>query len=299
MEEVFEKVENILRNYPPEFSKNYYDNKKTVKIKEEKQVIKNNCGYYDNDKNEIRYSKFEALPHELFHMAFRCKDNLGKEIIKDSGLYYGNGVSFIKYVDDKPQYYQLALTEGFAEYLSRKCCNFKGQIFNYYFTNLLISIYGEDILKYPLTNDSYGLIHDSRFSDIIEYGSQLDKLYDAKQTIDLLDMTKDFFRDIKDKKDILELISIFQKTQSNYISSIINLFECIIKEYTNYPKNLSKKQFIKMLEEFLENPDYSNAFAFDDVFFGLDSEYVSLKNELNLIINKFKKKSRRLFFNLR
>jgi len=284
MEEVFEKVENILRNYPSEFSKNYFDNKKTVKIKEEKQVIKNNCGYYDNDKNEIGYSNFETLPHELFHMAFRCKDNLGNKIAEDIELYYGNGVSFIGYINDEPQYYHLALTEGFAEYLSRKCSIFKGHAFNYYFTNLLIFIYGEDILKYPFTNDPHGLIMDDRFFDIIEYSKQLEALYDATKAYNILDMTKDFFSDIKDKE---QLIFIYQRTKSNYTSSIINLFKCIINEYINYPKNLNKEQFIAMLEDFLENPDYDNAFAFDD-------EY-NVKDELISLINEFKKKQEDYF----
>jgi len=92
MEEVFEKVENILRNYPSEFSKNYFDNKKTVKIKEEKQVIKNNCGYYDNDKNEIGYSNFETLPHELFHMAFRDKTKINKKIMPNGDMIINQGI---------------------------------------------------------------------------------------------------------------------------------------------------------------------------------------------------------------
>lgn len=284
-EKYYKKVENILENFPLEYRKNYIDNKKTVIIKHKKEIWKSIGGSYDNDTNTITIYKEKSYPHELFHMAFRDSKKVGKKIWEDYEIYYENGISYSKYENNTKVCYNQGLTEGFAEYLSRKCCENKGQNFNYFFTDLLISIYGEDILKYPLQNDPKGLFLDDRFVDMFEFSKNLDRLDEAIDIIQLLANCKETFEKIfkvNDKKDIQEFRGILKRTKQKFKSSPILLFKSIINEYKHClnPK-INKENFTNKLEAFLSESEYSVAFTFDN-------DKYSVKEEITKIINKFK-----------
>ena len=161
IEEAYKLVEDVLKDFPKEYRKNYEDNKQDVIIKKENTVINKHFGKYNHDENIITIYNEESLPYELFHMAFRDRNRLNQELFNDD-FVYDNGVIYYDVL--KEQTNGAGLNEGFAEYLSRKCCSLKGHNLEYYFVNLLIQIYGEDILKYPLNNDSFKFYIDNRFS---------------------------------------------------------------------------------------------------------------------------------------
>ena len=132
------EVEKVLEKYPIEYRKNYYINKDSVTVIEKQMELAG--GTYDNEENIIEYSNTDALIHELFHMAFRDKDKVNKKVFEDEEIYYSNGVSFK--VNKEMTKKGHGITEGFCEYLCQKIKN-KKSTFNYYFVDLLISIYSE------------------------------------------------------------------------------------------------------------------------------------------------------------
>jgi len=109
-EKYFEIVESVLKNFPSEYSKNYYANKANITITVEEPINKMIGGYYIHDINYIIIYNQECLPHELFHMSFRDKNKIDKKIWDDVDLYYENGVSY-RY---KNKVCHKCLTEGFA-----------------------------------------------------------------------------------------------------------------------------------------------------------------------------------------
>lgn len=286
MEQVyFKKVEEVLQNFPSEWSKNYYANKKNLKINYEEAFSKNFSGSYDHDTNMITIFSKDALPHELFHMAFRDEEKISKKIIENSDFYYANGVSFFRYQNDEKIFYNKGLTEGMTEYLSRKCSFEEGHSFEYFFTNLLISIYGEEVLKYSFQNDPIGLLIDERFSDIFYFLKQLDLLAFCVDEIIFVSNFKSTLENVlktgKEKvaQQIMEMIDTNRK---NYKTSIVSLFESIIEEYIHCQSPMiDKDSLIQKLEEFFKEPSYLTAFSFDD------SEY-SVKEEVTRIIQEFK-----------
>ena len=73
----------------------------------------------------------KATPHELFHMAFTNKKKLNRELYAKSDMYHESGIAF----KSKNIIMYKGITEGFAEYLSRKCTDSKAKDFDYYFAN--------------------------------------------------------------------------------------------------------------------------------------------------------------------
>lgn len=285
----YKMVEGVLKEFPVECRRNYIMNKENVTIKKKRKPCwKNITGTYNNEKNEITIYQSSSLPHELFHMAFRDKEKVGKKLWEDKDMYYDNGVSYATYKNGMKLLHHQGLTEGFAEYLSRKCCDCRGQDINYFFVDLLISIYGEDILKYPLQNDPKGLLLDERFFDIFEFSRNLDGINDAEDIIQMIATRKETFEEIltsNNKEDILKFREIFIRTEQKFKFSHISLFKSIINEYEYCPNPMiNRKDFTNKLETFLNDPAYKIAFGFDD-------NKCSVREKVTEIINEFKGKN--------
>lgn len=117
IEESYKKVEEVLNSFPEECRKNYYENKKTLKIEKMEIDVPNINGNYDHEQNVIELKKDGALPHELFHMSFRDKDKVDKKLFDDSEFIYSNGIAYKYMIDDKLHFTGKGLVEGFVEYL--------------------------------------------------------------------------------------------------------------------------------------------------------------------------------------
>ena len=255
--EHFEKVEKVLETFPIECRKNYYKNKKSLKIRKNSSIVA--YGDYDHEKNKINLCDERALSHELFHMAFRDKRKIKKRLCRGGSLVYSNGIAYKDIKTNKLG--GVGLTEGFTEYLSRKCSNFKGQHFLYFFTDLLISIYGEDIIEYPLKNDILGFIDDKRFFEIIKISSNMDELLEYLRIIKHLNINNENLNIIFErctKEEMIELSKKLLELKSSFRNTILELFNQIIEEYNNCdnPKIL-KKDLVNKLNEFVTSTDYN------------------------------------------
>lgn len=228
----FEKVESILSSFSKECQKNYYENKKTLKIKYGNQINTSLKGNYNPQENIMTIYDIESIPHELFHMAFTNRDKLNRELYAKSDMYHENGLAF-KY--GNVQMYK-GITEGFAEYLARKCTDSKSKDFDYYFANLLISIYGEEIINFAFKNDPMGFYNYEFFYTPFEYISNLDYLDESITSILFVASGKNLIKEVFNsnneayKKDWAEFMKL---TKDTFHKSIINLFKSIIDEYKN------------------------------------------------------------------
>jgi len=283
-EDVFEKVEKVLDSFPIECRQNYYNNKKKLKINRKLDISSTVYGEYNHDKNIITLYRDSALSHELFHMAFRDKKKLRKKLYRGSVLYISNGIS-VQNIKTKGMG-GVGLTEGFAEYLARKCCNTKGHQYLYLFTDLLISIYGEDILYYPLKNDMIGFILDKRFLSVSKLSSSMDDLLYYSDVIKYVSrnsevIEKTFETNTKEKN--IEIGKALDTLKKSFGKTIIELFNKIIDEYNNCvnPK-ISKDDFINKILDSINSNDYC-------AFFILDYEDGTIKEEIEKIIESFKK----------
>lgn len=284
IDKYYKIIENILESYPSRYSINYYKNKKTLKLEQEEEIVNGMIGGYNPELNKINYSKDYALPHELFHMSFTNRKKLKKEIYKDSNLYCSDGVSFFKYINSKKHIFCKGINEGFVQYLAEKCIKTNGRILEHFFADLLISIYGEDIILYALDNDPLGFITDKRFLNIYDIIINLDNLCDARESIVIMVNFKRIFLEKHNLDEMDKEISTLKNSvNTKYKNSIINLFKCIIKEFNNCinPKIIKEDLICKMTEIF-NNPKYSIAFFLDD-------KKCSVKEEVSSIINEFEK----------
>lgn len=282
IERIYELVENVLNEFPEECKKNYEENKKDVIIKREDIITKNLFGSYSHKKNIITLYNDESLAHELFHMAFRDRNKLNVELFYDTNLIYDNGVSYYNRLLEHIN--GMALTEGFAEYLSRKCCSLKGKNNEYYFVNLLIKIYGEEIIKYPLTNDSLNFYQDDRFNNIHDIRIALDSLLENERGIILCNhFYEELIDNLKNNKHVKETYNAMKNITKCYVESIKKLFELMILEYTNClnPK-ISLDDFIELLNDFLINNDYQVVFEVAKI------DNYPLRENIEEIIKKFK-----------
>ena len=266
MDIYFEKVESILSKFPISWQKNYYQNKRSLIIEYKKREIRTTSGCYDHQKNIITiYDKNnDASVHELFHMSFRDEKKVNCEI--NNGMFYGNGVALVNTIGEKQCLY--GLTEGFAEYLSRLThTTAKGHPLEYFFTDLLISIYGEEILEYPFNNDPLGLMKDTRFYHLSRFTKGLDKLFDCEKGFTLISYLKeDIEHTLQENwEDGRQIIEFIEHNMKNYHQSIVDLFDSVIEEYLiNSQNNMKKDLFVQKLSSFLTNSDYKIAFSFDD-----------------------------------
>ena len=254
-----ELVEKILNNYPSECRKNYYENKDTLIIieDEEEPTIKTIGGTYDEVDNIIKIYNSDSIFHELFHMCFRNKNNIDKKIFENKNIYFSNGVSYKIEKEDKTTYCGKGINEGFAEYLNRKINSSRGRAFEYFIVDLLISIYGEDILKYPLTNDINGFYSDERFFDIIRLRLALDQYYYCLEYFKLVKYLIVPITDnlkAEEKKDIMKN---FDNNITKLYISIIDSIEAIIDEYKNCKNPLIEIEILKYkINNFLLNKDH-------------------------------------------
>ena len=262
----FELVEKVLDLYPEEWSRNYYQNKQTLIIKDktnEECIIKSINGQYDEDDNVIEIFDHKSISHELFHTSFRDEEKTNKKLDKLEDLLISNGVAYKKITEERICYSGRALTEGFVEYLNRKITNSKSHSFEYFIVDLLISIYGEEILKYPLTNDPYGFYTDTRFYNIIQLRLALDQYYYCVKFIwNVNYLIEPIFEQLtqQEQQDIwLEI----DKNITNFYNSVIGSIEAIINEYKNCAKPLiTKNDLINKLKKFIIDPDYKVNFEF-------------------------------------
>lgn len=288
IKESYEIVENALSKFPVEYSKNYYDNKKDIIIHYKKEDDQLGILYSYKD-NEISVYKEEDLIKALFYMAFRNRENISKKVLLDIGLdvdiLCDNGVAYRKGNNIRNK----GLTQGFADYLTNICTNKQPSTINGYFVDLLISIYGEDILMYPLLNDPLGFYLDVRFTDIIKFCDQLDIYNDCKMNMLIVSNYRDEYIEIlnNEKRSTIEkMYALFEKTINEYRTSIVCLFECIINEYKNYGSvNIDVNTFIGKLEEFISNPSFL-------VAFGYDNEEYSVKEHITQLIASFKEEKK-------
>lgn len=256
-------VEKLLESYPVRWRRNYYNNKKTLKINkidELDSLLGIVCGKYDEEKNLITLYNDKAIIHELFHSCFRDAEKLNKQV-DDFEYYYSNGIA-MKNKNNNIKY-GLALTEGFVEYLSRKISSFKGYVFEYFIVDLLISIYGEEILKYPFTNDVIGFYEDERFYKIVDLLLNLDLYQTYYRTIKEYIEYSEIIIEKKDKKTdkgiklVKEIMDEINKMIKELYNSIIKCINLIIKEYKNCKcPMIEKEDFVLKLRQYLVNPDY-------------------------------------------
>lgn len=289
MDTYFEKVEKVLSKFPLDCRKNYDENKQTLKINLSKPIMNKLYGTYDHEENIIDLYLEDALPHELFHMAFRDGNKVGLKIWEDEDMVYENGVSFSFMCNGSKVIYGRGITEGFAEWLARLCTDYKGKSFQYYFMDLLISIYGEDIIEYALRNDTVGFYGDERFHDIHKFSRELDELENYTKGISLISEFRDIYNgifengSIEDKQRCAKLIT---EVRFGIKNSLVELFKLILLEYEycDSPK-ISFNEFYNKLEVFLINSDYSFIFYLDDKCF-------SVKKEIEDMIKIFYRKNK-------
>lgn len=285
IEEYYRRVEEVLSSFPEECKKNYYDNKKTVGIEKMEVDVPNITGDYDHEDNVIEFKKEEAIPHELFHMSFRDKDKVGKKMFPDNEFIYSNGIAYKYMIEDELQITGKGLVEGFAEYLSRKCCPYIGHQYLYFFTDLLISIHGEDIVNYPLKNDVKGFYEDSRFFDIFEVVRALDEVETQVGILKRIVNDRKIiekYMEVATHEEKLSLSRAIVNSRVGFQKSIVAAYKVIIDEFENsLNPQISKEDFIIKLNEFLKNPDYNLIFMFDKYGF-------SLSDKIKSIIENFK-----------
>lgn len=277
-------VKKILLSFPERCRINFNENLRTLEIKFNQDSGASILGNYNPSENIITLNEKSALCHELFHMSFNNSNSYNKEIEK--GYFIDNGISLKR----KNGIFGHALTEGFAEYLSRKCKKNKGKQFEFYFSNLLISIYGEEILEYALENDPMGFISDERFNNIVEYMVSLDLLGELLNNIMFIAKSGEILKLAVEKNDnnmIDEYKKLISDTKDSIPVVISNLFNIIINEYNlcNQPK-VSKDEFIKNITEFFQGEDYNMLFRLCDS--------VELKGKVENIISQMLKQDNKL-----
>lgn len=266
MDLYFELVEKTLSKYPLSWQKNYFQNKKDLVVKYEETRIKNITADYMHEENIITVygNNRESTVHELFHMSFRDKEKVGKEITK--GIICGNGVGIKDIKNDRKCFN--GVTEGFAQYLTNMCQpNCKDNPVVYYFIELLISIYGEDILEYSFLNDPLGFIMDKRFYNIVNFSKSLDDYYLSTQEIMVINYMRKTLEEKMKEDEVArkEIIDGIGQTINRLNEAIPRLFESIIEEFFSCNDcRLEKDLFISKLSSFLLSKDFAPIFVLDE-----------------------------------
>lgn len=247
-------------------AKNYYENKKDLVTKYEKMGIRSVSADYSHENNIITIygNHNDSTPHELFHMSFRDREKVGKEITE--GVIYGNGVCFKDTENDRK--HLEGTVEGIAEYLTKKCTStINGHSVEYFFIDLLIGIYGEEILEYAFLNDPFGFIMDNRFYNIINFTKSLDAYNFSAQEIQITSYLKKDIEEAIQNDEVTrkELCKCLDATINRLRESLPRLFDAIIEEYLSYNKcQMEKDLFVAKLSSFIPNQDHAPLFVFDE-----------------------------------
>lgn len=266
----FKNVESVLAKFPKEAQVNYYRNKKTLII-DDVTCLANSLAEYSPKYNRIKLVDKKVLEHELFHMAFNDRENLGKEI--KPNIYLNNGVSYVEGKNNKEC--GIGLTEGFAESLARKSkTETFGREFQCCIVNILISIYGEELYFFPLKNDPVGFYN---------YCSQ--SIYSIRDCLDLYtevsshvgEIIKKFNSNGIDDFEVANLITCCKKIIP---AAILGSIKNVISEYNNCssPK-VTKLELKKQIEEILSTEEILLEIIL------CDRVGVDLKQEINNIID--------------
>lgn len=280
MEKYYEAVENVLKKYPESWQRNYYQNKSGLIIKEEESDFIFTAADYSHEDNIITIynGKNSSLPHELFHMSFRDKEKVNKEICND--FLYSNGISFKEKESEKN--YLTATTEGFADYLTSFIKPDVGHPIEYFFISLLINIYGEEILEFSFLNDPLGFMKYHYFYHVENITQELEKYSCAIEELTYILYLKKSLDEIanRDKEALKEITNIMGNIIKQLETSIQELFDSIIVEFQECKNSkIAYDEFIARLSTFLTNP------AYNFVFFSKNSEAqkIILQNKISNI----------------
>lgn len=276
MKKVFNKVEEVLSNYPEDWTKNYYKNKETVKVNIIDHYvcdIEGLYGQYKDIDNYIEIKGLGALPHELIHMAFSNPEKYNTKIFENrANPLYNNGISMCTKKGDDIKLINKGINEGMVEYIARKCKGMKGQYINYYFTDLLISIFGEDLLKYGFNVDPIGFYADQRFDYINLFASKLDDFNNQYDMLIVFNQVMNMKENIKE-----ELEYVKNNVFPMYNITLIETFDAIINEYNKYSDRLIDREQLNIkLQFFMDNYDLFKTF---------DNEKYNVKKYLKGKIN--------------
>lgn len=255
--EQIKNVEEVLLMFPENCRSNFNINLKTLRINEDNSST-NVLGNYNPLENAIILYDDSSLCHELFHMAFNNASSYGKEV--EEGLYIDNGIA----LKSENSIFGHALTEGFTEYLNRKCKSNEAKHFEYYFADLLISIYGEEILEYPLENNPIGFLEYGKFNNIVKYISNLDQLEELFKNVEFIAASRPLIKEATIKGDnaiLNDFKELILSTKIGMSSVTLDLFNTIIDEYNSCEKpKIDIETFIEKVESFCQDKDYVAAF---------------------------------------
>ena len=246
LEDRIKSVEEVLIAFPKEAQENYYKNKQTLEI--EMTSSHNSSGTYYVDDNKIVLKTDKALEHELFHVASTDRDRIRTEI--SEGIILRDGVTF---ATSEGYLHGYGLTEGLVESLARKTRTKDdfARSFEAYIVDLLISIHGEKLYYYLLTNNPY------RFYKSFN-----------EENICLICNSLDLYEDIFEEK-LPALLSLDSETTRNAVAIVTasmvkdlsntqtQAITGVIREYNNYdnPK-VTRIEFKKQIEEYFHNSTF-------------------------------------------
>lgn len=228
-------VEEVLSKFPIDARENYYRNKETLQI----DYLPNLdvAGSYEIVDNRIKLREPLVLEHELFHMATSDKSIFEKNI--GEGLFYCAGLS---YFDRSNICYGVGLDEGFVESLAEMAeMGGRGNVFEAYIANLLVSIYGEILYTFPLTNNFVGF-YDCCSKNIQNLRKSLDFYH-----MYITQYNKKLDLDIDKSNPYLYVIS------KDISSSIKN----VVIEYNSYKKpHVTRIELKNQMEKLLEDKKF-------------------------------------------
>lgn len=277
IEKAYNDLENIIKLFPKDCQKNYFENKKDLKIIFDDVILESISGTYYHEENIITIYNISAIHHELFHMAARDRTKLNKKVFIDSNYLYHNGISYR--INDT--IILKGITEGFIEYLTRKCIESKSHQLSYYFVDLLISIYGEEIIHYVLKNEPIDFYENEMFYDINLFAKYMYRLEIALAYMEFLSNDKKIIEQAfvtNNIKKLQEIEKKINKCMESFKTSIIGLFKIIIDEFKHCSyRKICKNDFISKLNLFLLDSDYVFVFLLDN----------HIKPEIETIIQDF------------
>ena len=284
-------IRKIVTNFYDKLSKepgvdltNFKNNFKTLKFKSIRKYDDGNSVYaealYDYYNNTIYYGllvKPRILAHELFHMASTIYDEEEKNI-----RLVGFGQS--KYEKE----IGMGLTEGYTELLAKRYFGndiYEDGVSDSYVVEMSIvksleTIIGKDkMMKFYFTADLKGLIN------------ELKKYNDVENIISFVSSVDEIALDTMSGEEYL--------SKSKYKKHLINVFEFLIKTYSNkqqydkYTNQIDEDEFYKRIEEFINDLNDFNYIKYGTIH---RIQVLSKKTIIKIIKNMFKEDRLNLSF---
>lgn len=244
--EKIKNVEKVINTFPEECRKNFYENIQTLAF-EKRDYFNGATGSYIYDENKIIYVEEESIEHELFHMASSNREKCKTKITENICL--GNGIQYR--LEGENSFHNIGLNEGFIENLARKSNNNScGRSFECFISGLLISIYGEKLYKFVLTNDPIGF-HKYCSNNIWNLSHALD-LYDKSlNAIEVVRSSKNSKLNGKTKKEHSQIL------MDIVLASIVESIKYIIIEYNSCEKaKISREELKEKIELYYANKSF-------------------------------------------